>query len=138
MVLLNDIDNGGTKSIFPSFFDTLLYVGDNYQGAHAWFEPVMGVASTALVFNKIIRLSLLPDFSNVVIIGADPCQQGICADQLRGCLGEAPHHYGMMVGSRSFKRQLFKNWMVEIGDLEQLHVRRVPKRFQERSQSGNK
>ena len=37
VVLLNDIDNGGTKSIFPSLFDTLLYVGDNYQGAHAGF-----------------------------------------------------------------------------------------------------
>ena len=138
MVLLNDIDNGGTKSIFPSLFDSLLHVGDNYQGAHAGFEPVMGVASTALVFNKIRGLSLLPYFSYVVIIGADPCQQGICADQPRSGLGEAPHHYGMMVSSRSFNRQLLKNWMVEIGDLEELHVRCVPERFQEGGQSGNK
>jgi len=74
VVLLDDINNGRTQSMFSCLFDTVLNVGNKYQCAHAWLEPVMRVASTALVFNKVIRLCLFPDFSDVMIIGADSGQ----------------------------------------------------------------
>lgn len=35
VMLLDNFDNGSTKSIISSLFDTLLHVRDNYQGAHA-------------------------------------------------------------------------------------------------------
>src|SRR5208283_1458823 len=111
-MLLDHLDNGRAKSILSSPFHTLLYVRDNYQGAHTGLEPVMRVVSTALVFNKVVGLRLLAEFSDVVIIGADPCQQGICTDQRCSSFGKVSHHDGMVVGSRRLERHLFKNWVV--------------------------
>ena len=93
----------------------------------------MNVASAKLVFDEVIGLGLFTDLADCrdntrLLVPVTDSRH-----QLGSGLRQVAHHDAVMVSTWCFKRHLFEEWMIQVGDLEQFHVRSIPKWLQERA-----
>ena len=113
-MLLYYVDDCLPKLVLPGHFHTISDMGSEDQARHGWRQPVVSILTSYLVFDKIKGLV---DLTNIMIVAADPCQQGISAYS-DGCgFPEASDDRRMMISSRCFKHKLSQNRAVHIGKL---------------------
>ena len=85
------------------------------------------------IFDEIERFF---QFSNVVVVGADPCQKGIGGDGFGCSLDQAPDDDAMMIGPGRLKGQVLKEGIVEIGKFQELDIGGIPEEtFDDRGQA---
>ena len=94
-------------------------VRDQDKSGHGRGQFIVPVATAALVFDKVGRFA---DFPDIVIIAADLCEKGVCADFSCCGLDHIPDDNGMMIGSRGFDHELAHEGLVEVGKLQQFDV----------------
>jgi hypothetical protein len=73
-MLLNDVADSFSQSAFTGHLHPILHMGDEDKARHRRSEMVMFILTPSYVFNEVKRLFQLSD---VMIIGAHPCQKGI-------------------------------------------------------------
>ena len=107
-------------------------MGHYQKGAHAGIQLVVRIFTSPDVFREIARLGHLPD---IVEIGTDPCQNGVGADLVGGGGGQIGECEAVMVSSRCLKREPLKEWVPEVGKLQQGHIGgQAGKRFKQGQQ----
>ncbi|MBA7655522.1 hypothetical protein ES703_63427 [subsurface metagenome] len=96
MVLGDDIYHFGGQVQFFGFLNTHFYMRFDNSHRETGFQPIMLVIRS-LVFNKILGLV---DFANIMIIGADPGQQGVGIDCTAGGFSQVGYTDRVAVGAR--------------------------------------
>ena len=88
---------------------------DDFRAARG-SQAIVGVPAGRLVLDEVLRLLRLSD---VVIVGADPSQQGVRADRRAGGFGQVRDADRMCVGPRGFLRQLTQKRTIQVRQLQQ-------------------
>src|SRR4030066_294996 len=96
---------------------------------------VVFIFSPSSVFNEVKRFF---QFSNVVIISADPGHQRISRNGFGGRLHQASDNDAVVIGAGSLKDKVLEDGMVHIGQFKQFDIRGVTEQaFNDRSESQN-
>ena len=102
--------------------DTLFYVRENDEAAHAGRQVLVGVLEVPPVLYEIVGHL---QFSHVVVVGGHPRQDGVGPDALRGSPREIAHEYAVMVRAGGLDHQLLEEGVLQVRKLEELEVCRI-------------
>lgn len=122
MMLLDDVYDLRTEPVFSGLFYPVLHMCNKDKRAHAGLKFIVRVRAAKLVLDEIARFGRLVHFPNIVIVGPDSRQEGICSDLLCRGLGDIAHHDGVVVGPWRFHGHLLQEGMIEICQLQQPDV----------------
>ena len=135
MMLLDDMNDPFPQMVFTGQLDPILHVGGEDKAGHGGGEMVMPVFHPTGIFNEVKGFFQFPD---VVVIGADSCQQRVGGNRFRACLHQASDNDAVMIRPGSLKDEVFQKGMVQISQFQQLDIGGiVEKIFDHRSQSQN-
>src|SRR3989339_1157695 len=98
MMFLYRPDYGRWQFVDLSQADTLLYVRNNYKGAHAWSKVIVRVVTQSDVFHKEFWFD---KFAYVVKVGRHSCQQGISTNFISRSLCKICHQQAVMISAGS-------------------------------------
>ena len=105
MMLLNDVADSFSQTIFTSHLHPILHMGNEDEARHRWSEMVVFIFSPSDVLNEVERFFQLP---NVMIISTDPCQQGVGRNGFGSTLHQTSDDDAVVIRSRSLKDQVLK------------------------------
>ena len=123
VVLLDDFSYLVSKPVLPCAFNALPYMRYQYLGAYIRRKTVMPVLAPH-VFYKIQRVFRLAD---VMVVGADLCEEGVCVYRLCSQFHHTPYYHRMVVCAWRMHGKLLQQRMVHPCQLKMPYVGGISK-----------